>query len=56
MKKKFPFSYRTIQQIKAEEYQRFFSRLEGYLPYLNHLGEIVYMKESEALGQHEFFL
>ncbi|RMG62335.1 MAG: PEGA domain-containing protein [Calditrichaeota bacterium] len=56
MKKKFPFSYRTIQQIKAEEYQRFFSRLEGYYPYLNHLGEIVFMKENDALGQHEFFL
>ncbi len=55
MKKKIPLSYRTIQRIKAEEYERFFSQMPGYYIYLNHLGEIRWMTEEEALKQHEFF-
>lgn len=56
MKKKFPLNYRAIQKIKAEEYQRFFSRLPDYYLYMNHLGEVRWMTEDEALQQHEFFL
>ncbi len=56
MKKKFPLSYRTIQKIKAEECERFFSELPGYYLYMNHLGEIRWMTEEEALKQHEYFL
>ncbi len=56
MKKKFPLSYRTIQKIKAEEYERFFSELPGYYVYMNHLGEVRWMTEEEAADQHEFFL
>jgi len=56
MKKKFPLSYRAIQKIKAEEYQRFFSRMPDYYLYMNHLGEVRWMTEEEALQQHEFFL
>lgn len=56
MKRKFPLSYRTIQKIKAEEYERFFDRLANYYPYMNHLGEIRWMTEQEALNQHEYFL
>ncbi len=54
--KKFPFSYRTVQRIKAEEYEAFFSRLERYHPYANHLGEVHWMTEAEGLQQHEFYL
>ncbi len=54
--KKFPFSYRTVQQIKAEEYERFFDRLEHYHPYANHLGEVHWMTEAQGLQQHEFYL
>ncbi len=54
--KKFPFSYRTVQRIKAEEYERFFSRLERYHPYANHLGEVHWMTEAEGMQQHEFYL
>ncbi|GAB4368230.1 MAG: hypothetical protein Kow0042_09270 [Calditrichia bacterium] len=55
-KKKFPLSYRTIQRIKADEYERFFTPLEEYYYYINHLGEIRWMTEDEAALQHEFFL
>ena len=54
--KKFPFSYRTVQRIKAEEYEAFFSRLERYHPYANHLGEVHWMTEAEGMQQHEFYL
>ena len=56
MKKNIPLSYRTIQKIKAEECERFFSDLPGYYIYMNHLGEIRWMTEEEALKQHEYFL
>jgi hypothetical protein len=56
MQEKIPLSYRTIQRIKAEEYERFFSGIADYALYMNHLGEVRWMKEQEALRQHEFFL
>ncbi len=55
MQKRFPLNYKAIQQIKAEEYDRFFSRLSSYRLYMNHLGEIKWMTEEEARKQHEFF-
>ncbi len=55
MEQKFPLNYRTIQKIKAEEYERFFSRLDEYSPYMNHLGEVQWMTEREAEDQHEYF-
>ena len=55
MKEKFPLSFRIIQQIKAQEYERFFSRFPDYELYMNHLGEVRWMKSREALKQHEFF-
>ncbi len=55
MKEKFPLSYRTIQRIKAEEYERFFARLPEYLLHMNHLGEVQWMTEDESFHQHEFF-
>jgi hypothetical protein len=55
MKEKFPLSYNTIQQIKAQEFERFFSRLAEYSLYMNHLGEIRWLKDREASNQHEFF-
>ncbi|GAB4331203.1 MAG: hypothetical protein Kow0037_07590 [Calditrichia bacterium] len=56
MKRQFPIPYRTLQRIKAEEYERFFSALPEYYIYMNHLGEVRWMKEEDALDQHEFFL
>lgn len=56
MKEKIPLSYRDIQRIKAEEFERFFASRPEYLLYMNHLGEIRWMKQPEALKQHEFFL
>ena len=55
MKEKFPLSFRVIQQIKAQEYERFFYRLPDYDLYMNHLGEVRWMKSEEAHKQHEFF-
>ncbi len=55
MKEKFPLSFRIIQQIKAQEYERFFSQLPDFELYMNHLGEVRWMKSGEALKQHEFF-
>jgi hypothetical protein len=55
MQKRFPLNYKAIQQIKAEEYDRFFSQLSSYRLYMNHLGEIKWMTEEEARKQHEFF-
>lgn len=55
MKKKIPLNYRTLQKIKAEEYEKFFSGRPDYYPYMNHLGEIRWMTEEEALDQHEYF-
>ncbi len=50
------FSYKTLQQIKAEEFEHFFSQAsDKYSPYLNHLGEVVWMTPEEAEGQHEFY-
>jgi len=54
--KKIPFSYRTLQKIKANEYQRFFSNLDEYDLCVNHLGEAQWMTQEEADRQHEFFL
>lgn len=54
--KRLPFSYRTLQEIKASEYRRFFSRLDGYELHVNHLGEVQWMSAEEADQQHEFFL
>ena len=54
--RKIPFNYRTLQKIKANEYQRFFSSLDDYDLYINHLGEIQWMTAEEADAQHEFFL
>ncbi|MFZ0389635.1 MAG: PEGA domain-containing protein, partial [Calditrichia bacterium] len=56
MKKKFPLSYQSIQRIKAEEYERFFSDMPDYYLYVNHLGEVHWMSEEQADKQHEFFL
>ncbi len=56
MKRKLPLSYREIQRIKLEEFERFFSRLPHYQLYMNHLGEVLWLSEQEAEGQHEFFL
>lgn len=53
--KKIPLSYQTLQKIKANEYQRFFSSLDDYDLYANHLGEIQWMTAKEAEKQHEFF-
>jgi hypothetical protein len=53
---KIPFSYRSLQHIKANEYQRFFSNLDAYELYANHLGEIQWMTAEEAEKQHEFFI
>ncbi len=55
MQEKIPLSYRTIQRIKAEEYERFFSGIPDYDIYMNHLGEVRWMKQQEAYRQHEFF-
>jgi hypothetical protein len=55
MKEKFPLSYKTIQQIKAQEYERFFSRQAGYSLYMNHLGEVRWLRDKDATKQHEFF-
>ena len=55
MKEKFPLSFRVIQQIKAQEYERFFSKLPDYDLYMNHLGEIRWMRSTDAVKQHEFF-
>ncbi|MCB0275122.1 MAG: PEGA domain-containing protein [Calditrichaeota bacterium] len=50
-------SYSTLQRIKAEEFERFFESYENdYQVYLNHLGEIQWMREAEAEDQHEFYL
>ena len=54
-KSKFPLGYRTVQRIKAEEFERFFSQQPDYALYMNHLGEIQWMTEEEAYRQHEFF-
>ncbi len=56
MKKKLPLSYREIQRIKLEEFERFFARLPHYQLHMNHLGEVLWLSEQEAEGQHEFFL
>lgn len=55
MPKRFPLNYKAIQQIKAEEYDRFFSQLSSFKLYMNHLGEIKWMTEEEARKQHEYF-
>jgi len=50
------FSYKTLQQIKAEEFEHFFTQTEkNYTPYLNHLGEVVWMTPEDAEKQHEFY-
>ncbi len=50
------FSYKTLQQIKAEEFEHFFTHANGnYAPYLNHLGEVVWMTPEDAEKQHEFY-
>ncbi|MFQ5584169.1 MAG: PEGA domain-containing protein [Calditrichia bacterium] len=56
LREKFPLSYKELQRIKAEEYEYFFTGVENYDLYLNHLGEIQWMKKEEAARQHEFFL
>jgi hypothetical protein len=56
MRKKLNLSYRQIQRIKAQEFERFFAHLPEYSPYMNHLGEIHWMAEKEAMKQHEFYL
>lgn len=54
--RKIPFSYQTLQRIKANEYQRFFSSLDEYDLCVNHLGEVQWMTQEEVDRQHEFFL
>ncbi len=54
-KSKFPLSYRAIQRIKAEEFERFFSQRSDYHLYMNHLGEVQWMTDGEAYQQHEYF-
>jgi hypothetical protein len=56
LRRKVPIGFQTLQRIKTQEYQRFFSSLDHYYMYLNHLGEIQWMKSEEAEKQHEFFL
>ncbi len=55
-KRKIQLPYRTVQKIKAEECEAFFSRKPNYHRYVNHLGEIRWMTFEEAEAQHEFFL
>lgn len=51
------FNYKTLQQIKAQEFEHFFRKIgSNYHPFLNHLGEIKWMTDREAEDQHEFFL
>lgn len=57
MKKHSHLNYNSLQRIKAQEYERFFEKMNrGHYPFLNHLGEIKWMTEEEAQDQHEFFL
>ena len=53
---KIPLSYHQLERIKAEEYARFFANFPEYSLYMNHLGEVQWMKQDEAEKQHEFFL
>ena len=53
---KIPLSYHKLERIKAEEYARFFANLPEYSLYMNHLGEVQWMKEKDAARQHEFFI
>ena len=55
-KRKIQLPYRTVQKIKAEECEAFFSRKPNYARYVNHLGEVRWMRPEEAEQQHEFFL
>jgi hypothetical protein len=51
------FHYKTLQQIKAQEFEHFFENLNRpYYPFLNHLGEIKWMTDEEAETQHEYFI
>lgn len=51
------FNYKTLQRIKAQEFEHFFKKIDrNYYPFLNHLGEIKWMTDQEAEDQHEFFL
>jgi hypothetical protein len=57
MKRHSHYHYKTLQQIKAQEFEHFFENFgQPYYPYLNHLGEIKWMEEEEAEAQHEFFI
>lgn len=56
MKNPAHFQYKTLQQIKSQEFERFFAQSgQPYAPYLNHLGEIRWMLPEEAAEQHEYF-
>ncbi len=55
MFKRFKVNYNSIQKIKADEYEKFFSKLPSYHLYTNHLGEVEWMTDKEAQKQHEFF-
>lgn len=56
LRRKVPIGFQTLQRIKTQEYQHFFNSLDHYHMYINHLGEIQWMKPEEAVDQHEFFL
>ena len=57
MVKKPSLSYQVLQLIKTDACRDFFAAyLPDYLPYLNHLGEVQWMTETEADQQHEFYV
>ncbi len=56
MKKHSQLSYKVLQKVKAQEFKRFFEeRQTGRYPFLNHLGEVVWMTPEEAELQHEYY-
>lgn len=56
MKKQSQFPYKLLQKIKAQEFRHFFEKSQiGRYPFLNHLGEIIWMTPEEAELQHEYY-
>ncbi len=49
-------TYTDLEHIKAQESYWFFRRFKGkYTPHINHLGEVAWLSQEEALNQHEYF-
>ena len=47
MMKQSLFSYKTLQRIKAQEFELFFRKINrNYYPFLNHLGMKAYLGEG----------